>query len=162
MKDRGKKGSCLKCIDGGQVPSACSHGYQASAFFRQLRVVRAFKSTLEDFEEKRSIHSFHSLHSIRSSRSQQGQRPLSAELDITSSKAAPSVPVEQNGAYTNPEFSMQENSFKSNCKSRSVENVTRMSSEIVCDNVGVGSIVAYHGSSYSTSDINLKTTETTI
>ncbi|XP_039298355.1 plasma membrane calcium-transporting ATPase 2 isoform X3 [Nilaparvata lugens] len=42
----------------------------------QLRVIRAFKSTLEDLEERRSIHSLHSLHSLRSSRS----RPLS---DIT-------------------------------------------------------------------------------
>ncbi|XP_052827689.1 plasma membrane calcium-transporting ATPase 2 isoform X3 [Octopus bimaculoides] len=46
---------------------------------QQLRVVRAFKSTLEDLEEKRSIHSFHSLHSIRSSRSHPGPRPISEE-----------------------------------------------------------------------------------
>ncbi|KAK4018212.1 hypothetical protein OUZ56_000280 [Daphnia magna] len=43
----------------------------------QLRVIRAFKSTLEDLEEKRSEHS---MHSLRSSRSQSGLRPLS---DIT-------------------------------------------------------------------------------
>lgn len=43
----------------------------------QLRVIRAFKSTLEDLEEKRSEHS---VHSLRSSRSQSGLRPLS---DIT-------------------------------------------------------------------------------
>ncbi|XP_013789247.1 plasma membrane calcium-transporting ATPase 1-like, partial [Limulus polyphemus] len=43
----------------------------------QLRVVRAFKSTLEDMEEKRSVHSLHSLHSLRSSRSHPGTRPLS-------------------------------------------------------------------------------------
>lgn len=48
-------------------------------FCWQLRVVRAFKSTLEDLEEKRSIHSFHSLHSIRSSRSHPGPRPISEE-----------------------------------------------------------------------------------
>ncbi|XP_026474489.1 plasma membrane calcium-transporting ATPase 2 isoform X1 [Ctenocephalides felis] len=35
----------------------------------QLRVVRAFKSTLEDLEERRSVHS---MHSLRSSRSQGG------------------------------------------------------------------------------------------
>ncbi|XP_053203024.1 plasma membrane calcium-transporting ATPase 2-like isoform X4 [Panonychus citri] len=40
----------------------------------QLRVVRAFKSTLEDMEDKRSIHS---LHSLRSSRSHPGPRPMS-------------------------------------------------------------------------------------
>jgi hypothetical protein len=43
----------------------------------QLRVIRAFKSTLEDLEERRSVHSLHSLHSLRNSRSMQGQRPLS-------------------------------------------------------------------------------------
>lgn len=46
----------------------------------QLRVIRAFKSTLEDLEERRSCHSLHSLHSMRNSRSQQGNRPIS---DIT-------------------------------------------------------------------------------
>lgn len=45
--------------------------------FVQLRVVRAFKSTLEDVEDKRSIHSIHSLHSLRSSRSHPSGRPLS-------------------------------------------------------------------------------------
>ncbi|GLG98877.1 Calcium-transporting ATPase sarcoplasmic/endoplasmic reticulum type [Gryllus bimaculatus] len=43
----------------------------------QLRVIRAFKSTLEDLEERRSVHSLHSLHSLRSSRSHTGPRPLS-------------------------------------------------------------------------------------
>ncbi|XP_034939375.1 plasma membrane calcium-transporting ATPase 2 isoform X2 [Chelonus insularis] len=43
----------------------------------QLRVIRAFKSTLEDLEERRSVHSLHSLHSMRSSRSHTGPRPLS-------------------------------------------------------------------------------------
>ncbi|XP_058801583.1 plasma membrane calcium-transporting ATPase 2 isoform X2 [Phymastichus coffea] len=43
----------------------------------QLRVIRAFKSTLEDLEERRSVHSLHSLHSMRSSRSHTGSRPLS-------------------------------------------------------------------------------------
>lgn len=45
----------------------------------QLRVVRAFKSTLEDLEEKRSVHSFHSFHSLRSSRSHHGPRTISEE-----------------------------------------------------------------------------------
>ena len=40
--------------------------------------MRAFKSTLEDIEEKRSIHSFHSLHSLRHSKSQ-CSRPLCDE-----------------------------------------------------------------------------------
>lgn len=43
----------------------------------QLRVIRAFKSTLEDLEERRSVHSYHSM---RGSRSHTGPRPLS---DIT-------------------------------------------------------------------------------
>lgn len=50
------------------------------SLFLQLRVIRAFKSTLEDLEERRSVHSLHSLHSMRSSRSHTGTRPLS---DIT-------------------------------------------------------------------------------
>ncbi|XP_014670937.1 PREDICTED: plasma membrane calcium-transporting ATPase 2-like [Priapulus caudatus] len=41
----------------------------------QLRVVRAFRSTLEEVEDGRSIHSLHSMHSLRSSRSH--HRPLS-------------------------------------------------------------------------------------
>ncbi|XP_076469656.1 uncharacterized protein LOC143299985 [Babylonia areolata] len=45
----------------------------------QLRVVRAFKSTLEDLEEKRSVHSFHSFHSLRSSRSHHGPRTITEE-----------------------------------------------------------------------------------
>lgn len=42
--------------------------------------MKAFKSTLEDLEEKRSVHSFQSLHSLRSSRSHAGHRPLSEEV----------------------------------------------------------------------------------
>ena len=58
----------------------CGTYNMAAIFFCwQLRVVKAFKSTLEDLEEKRSVHSFHSLHSIRSSRSHQGPRPISEE-----------------------------------------------------------------------------------
>ena len=49
----------------------------SSSLFLQLRVIRAFKSTLEDLEERRSVHSLHSLHSMRSSRSHTGPRPLS-------------------------------------------------------------------------------------
>ena len=93
----------------------------------QLRVVRAFKSTLEDIEEKRSIHSFHSFHSIRSSRSHQGHRPLS-EVEVLHSnhhyriKKSPSTG--QNGSYTNMAMIIQEHSnFKVNGKSRSAENV---------------------------------------
>lgn len=40
----------------------------------QLRVVRAFKSTLEDLEERRSIHS------LRSLRNMQGQNPTASSL----------------------------------------------------------------------------------
>lgn len=52
------------------------------SFHWQLRVVRAFKSTLEDLEEKRSVNSFHSFHSLRSSRSHQGPRPMSESVTI--------------------------------------------------------------------------------
>ncbi|CAH0562669.1 unnamed protein product [Brassicogethes aeneus] len=49
----------------------------------QLRVIRAFKSTLEDLEERRSVHSLHSLHSLRSSRSHTGPWPPRPFSDIT-------------------------------------------------------------------------------
>lgn len=55
----------------------------------QLRVIRAFKSTLEDLEERRSCHSLHSLHNMRNSRSQQGNRPMSdiSYIDEDSTKS---------------------------------------------------------------------------
>ncbi|XP_040357807.1 plasma membrane calcium-transporting ATPase 2 isoform X2 [Ixodes scapularis] len=59
----------------------------------QLRVVRAFKSTLEDVEDKRSVHSVHSLHSLRSSRSHPGgTRPLSDISFIDEDGKTPSLP----------------------------------------------------------------------
>lgn len=54
-----------------------SHPHDCPSLCLQLRVIRAFKSTLEDLEERRSVHSLHSLHSLRSSRSHTGPRPLS-------------------------------------------------------------------------------------
>ncbi|RLU20100.1 hypothetical protein DMN91_006706 [Ooceraea biroi] len=63
----------------------------------QLRVIRAFKSTLEDLEERRSVHSLHSLHSMRSSRSHTGPRPLS---DFTYIDEDPTnTTTAQNAAY---------------------------------------------------------------
>ncbi|KAG1699330.1 Plasma membrane calcium-transporting ATPase 3 [Nymphon striatum] len=58
----------------------------------QLRVVKAFKSTVEDMEERRSVHSAHSLHSLRNSRSH--QRPLSdiSYIDEDDNKTSPSSP----------------------------------------------------------------------
>ncbi|XP_057374431.1 plasma membrane calcium-transporting ATPase 2-like [Daphnia carinata] len=53
----------------------------------QLRVIRAFKSTQEDLEEKRSLHS---MQSLRRSRGQLGVRPLS---DITSVDGEPLLRV---------------------------------------------------------------------
>ena len=58
------------------------HEYPASLCL-QLRVIRAFKSTLEDLEERRSVHSLHSLHSMRSSRSHTGPWPPRPLSDIT-------------------------------------------------------------------------------
>lgn len=67
------------------------------SLFLQLRVIRAFKSTLEDLEERRSIHSLHSLHSMRSSRSHTGPRPLS---DFTYIDEDPTnTTTAQNAAY---------------------------------------------------------------
>lgn len=42
--------------------------------------MKAFKSTLEDMEEKRSVHSYQSLHGLRGSRSHHGPRPISDDL----------------------------------------------------------------------------------
>ncbi len=121
--------------------------------------MRAFKSTLEDLEEKRSIHSFHSLHSIRSSRSHQGPRPLAEELlnpdpHLPSYKEA--LSSEQNGSYTNMGMVIQEPNFRwSGSKSRSVENMALMAS--------VTPTVSLHGASkspsprtLSSSDLNIK------
>ncbi|XP_028966499.1 plasma membrane calcium-transporting ATPase 2 [Galendromus occidentalis] len=58
----------------------------------QLRVVRAFKSTLEDMEDKRSVHSVHSLHSIRSSRSHPKQLSSIADQDEHASSRASTSP----------------------------------------------------------------------
>ena len=126
----------------------------------QLRVVRAFKSTLEDLEEKRSIRSFHSVHSLRSSRSHQGHRPLSEELfgnpdipnlttshvgggGVTGGMGPKSRSPEQNGSYTNMALVIHENSAGrrrsgsssagGRSKSRSAENVS------LIDGITVGS-----------------------
>ena len=64
----------------GQNQPGNSLSFFAFSLSEQLRVVKAFKSTLEDLEEKRSIRSFHSLQSIRSSRSHHGARPISGDL----------------------------------------------------------------------------------
>ena len=100
----------------------------------QLRVVRAFKSTLEEVEEKRSVQSVHSFHSLRSSRSHQGHRPLSDELlnptDIGG--RTPSPGTEASNGFHNMGMVIHENkvfgggggsSRASSIKSRSVENV---------------------------------------
>ena len=71
--------------------------YQRPAYVFQLRVIRAFKSTLEDLEERRSVHS---LHSLRSSRSHTGPRPLS---DITYIDEDPvKTPSPYNNSFNNP------------------------------------------------------------
>lgn len=54
----------------------------------QLRVVRAFKSTLEDMEDQRSVHSLHSLHSSRSHPG--GGRPMSDISFIDEEAKSPS------------------------------------------------------------------------
>ncbi|XP_030748685.1 plasma membrane calcium-transporting ATPase 2 isoform X2 [Sitophilus oryzae] len=61
----------------------------------QLRVIRAFKSTLEDLEERRSVHSLHSLHSLRSSRSHTGPWPPRPLSDITYIDEDPAHPAQR-------------------------------------------------------------------
>lgn len=85
--------------------------------FGQLRVVRAFRSTVDDTEEKRSIHSVHSLHSLRSSRSHQGPRPLSDELLQSGIPGA---------GYNNR--AMTHHNGQLTTKSRSAENIAMLAS----------------------------------
>lgn len=59
----------------------------------QLRVVKAFKSTLEDMEDQRSIHSLHSLHSSRSHPG--GTRPMSDISFIDEDAKSPSPQSDQ-------------------------------------------------------------------
>nr|XP_037281556.1 plasma membrane calcium-transporting ATPase 2-like isoform X3 [Rhipicephalus microplus] len=59
----------------------------------QLRVVKAFKSTLEDMEDQRSIHSLHSLHSSRSHPG--GVRPMSDISFIDEDAKSPSPQSDQ-------------------------------------------------------------------
>ena len=81
--------------------------------------MRAFRSTLEDLDEKRSIHSFHSLHSIRSSRSHQGTRPLAEECSNPDHNAKTAA-TDQNSSNHN--FSSRDRN-KPPKKSQSLENV---------------------------------------
>ncbi|KAI0243150.1 hypothetical protein LSAT2_003209 [Lamellibrachia satsuma] len=102
---------------------------------RQLRVVRAFRRTLEDIEDIRSTRSFQSLHSIRSLRGSHlaHHRPLSDELchyigttvgaDWNGSRLR-----EQNGSYTNMAMcaheSLTDNVCRLSIRSRSADNVS--------------------------------------
>ncbi|KFM74141.1 Plasma membrane calcium-transporting ATPase 3, partial [Stegodyphus mimosarum] len=73
----------------------------------QLRVVRAFKSTLEDMEERRSVHSLHSLHSLRSSRSHPKQLSDISYIDEDVKTPSPNdypydmADSQKNAIYTN-------------------------------------------------------------
>nr|XP_015903633.1 plasma membrane calcium-transporting ATPase 2 isoform X4 [Parasteatoda tepidariorum] len=68
----------------------------------QLRVVRAFKSTLEDMEERRSVHSLHSLHSLRSSRSHPKQLSEISYIDEDVKTPSPNdYPYDINGSQKN-------------------------------------------------------------
>ena len=131
--------------------------------------MRAFKSTLEDLEEKRSIHSFHSLHSLRSSRSHQGHRPLSEELTYSSNEANTKSSPEQNGSYTNMALSIQENNLEkkhSKCnthsKSRSAENVSLLDSTTTTPAVIVEGASPSQSRTFSSSDIASSLHETSI
>lgn len=100
--------------------------------------MRAFKSTLEDIEEKRSIHSFHSFHSLRSSRSHQPglPRPLCDELTLgephrliprlITSGGGGGAGGEQNGSYVNMAMSMSHDNTRGQQKTRSLENIAEM------------------------------------
>lgn len=49
---------------------------------RQLRVIRAFQSMLEDMQEKRSVNSLHSFHSLRISRSHHSAQTFQDDLGV--------------------------------------------------------------------------------
>ena len=145
-------------------------------------MVRAFRSTLDELEDKRSVHSFQSLHSLRSSRSHQGHRPLSDELinptDISAKTPSPGAEA-ANGSYqyTNMGLVIHEyrmlgeggsrrtsregGSRRASAKSRSAENVALL------DSAGAPTVVV-HGANSSSSrtlssnDLNLQCNETPI
>lgn len=106
--------------------------------------MRAFKSTLEDLEEKRSIHSFHSLHSIRSWRGHSGHRPLTEEASTS----------QRNGSYVNMAMVMHENQLKLNGKSRSAENVTLVDSSNGVATVCVSAARTPSPRTFSASDLH--------
>ncbi|XP_070193159.1 uncharacterized protein [Littorina saxatilis] len=97
----------------------------------QLRVVRAFKSTLEDLEDKRSVHSFHSFHSLRSSRSHHGPRTITEEANAN----ANSNQTHNHDRFlrttpprlTSPNYTSVPPSFR--VKSQSFENVPLVSKQ---------------------------------
>ncbi|XP_071084181.1 plasma membrane calcium-transporting ATPase 2-like isoform X3 [Haliotis cracherodii] len=95
---------------------------------QQLRVVRAFKSTLEDLEEKRSVHSFHSLHSIRSSRSHQGPRTISEEANSHHEKFLRTPPPDLNSPQS-PDYASPHCDQPFKLKSLSYENVPLVSKQ---------------------------------
>lgn len=97
-------------------------------FCWQLRVVRAFKSTLEDLEEKRSVHSFHSLHSIRSSRSHQGPRTISEEANSHHEKFLRTPPPDLNSPQS-PDYASPHCDQPFKLKSLSYENVPLVSKQ---------------------------------
>ena len=140
-------------------------------------MVRAFRSTLDELEDKRSVHSFQSLHSLRSSRSHQGHRPLSDELinptDISAKTPSPGAEA-ANGSYqyTNMGLVIHEyrmlgeagsrrtsregGSRRASAKSRSAENVALL------DSAGAPTVVVHGANSSSSSrtlssnDLNLQ------
>ena len=100
--------------------------------------MRAFKSTLEDIEEKRSIHSFHSLHSLRQSRSH-CSRPLCEET------LGGGAGTKQNGSYVNMALSVTSGGRS---RSRSLETInTPNSAASPCG------VVTTNTSSYTTHTI---------
>ena len=93
--------------------------------------MRAFKSTLEDIEEKRSIHSFHSLHSLRHSKSQ-CSRPLCEEM---SSPPGTTGGRRQNGSYVNMALSV---TGPGRSRSRSLETISSSPSTGITTSGGGG------------------------
>lgn len=121
------------------------------SLFLQLRVIRAFKSTLEDLEERRSVHSLHSLHSMRSSRSHTGPRPLSdftyIDEDPTNSSLN-ALKLSNKGGHANVDQSQDHEA--SNRGSR-VPSLNSPASPLLLHVPGTGTAYNHH---YSTANSN--------
>lgn len=111
---------------------------ESPSLFLQLRVIRAFKSTLEDLEERRSVHSLHSLHSMRSSRSHTGPRPLS---DFTYIDEDPSNPMNKSSKH---QQNTNEQDHDTSSRGSRIPSINSPASPLLLNVPGSGSSYSNH------------------